>query len=256
MRIASVGSGSQGNGTLVASEDTLLLVDCGFNPTQLMRRMEKLGSHPSQITALLVTHEHSDHICGVAAVAKKFRLPVFLTSGSAKRLPEDGSLDLHFLLPGNPCRIGTLDVLPVPVPHDALEPVQYLFSEPGCTLGILTDLGHVSDCVATHFTACDALLLEFNHDQEMLLEGPYPQALKSRVGGPLGHLNNEQALGLLECSDLDRLQLLFVGHVSQKNNDIALVSELLKPMLAGYDIQVTYASQKEGFNWAQPINNS
>lgn len=249
MQVASVGSGSQGNGTLIATGDTLLIVDCGFSLTQLTSRMEALERAPSQINGILVTHEHTDHIRGVAALAGRYGLPVFLTRGSAQALPADSRLDIHLITPDIPFRIAELDITPVSVPHDASEPVQYLFSSEGSTLGILTDLGHISSRVKTQFSRCDHLLLEFNYDPDLLAEGPYPPALKSRINGQFGHLSNEQATGLLRHADLDRLQQLIVGHISQKNNDILLVAECLNKELRGFDVVVRYASQDTGFDW-------
>lgn len=252
MRIASVGSGSRGNGTLVMRGDTLLLVDCGFSHTQLIKRMEVLGCHPKDMSAVLVTHEHADHIGGVAALANKYQMPVFLTRGSAQALKDvnDDSV-LHFITPDIPFHIGGIDVVPFSVPHDANEPVQYMFSVGRHRVGILTDLGHVPEHIQASFGDCDQLLLEFNHDQQLLADGPYELFLKARIGGDNGHLNNHQAMGLLETANLDRLQHLVVGHVSQQNNDISKIKKLLKDHFQKHraEVAVTYATQNEGCHW-------
>ena len=252
MRIASVGSGSRGNGTLVMKGDTLLLVDCGFSHTRLIKRMAALGCCPKDVSAVLVTHEHADHIGGVAALANKYQIPVFLTRGSAQALKNinDESV-LHFITPDIPFHIGGINVMPFSVPHDANEPVQYVFSADQRRVGILTDLGHVPGHIQVPFGDCDQLLLEFNHDQQLLADGPYALFLKDRVGGDHGHLNNDQAMGLLEKANLDRLQHLVVGHVSQKNNDINKIKKLLDDHFQKHrtKVAVTYATQQGGCHW-------
>ncbi len=252
MEIASIGSGSKGNATLIREGNTLLLLDCGFSLKRLTQGMARLGCSPGDISALLVTHEHSDHIAGIATLVNNHELPLFLTSGSASVLRKKGVVKrLQLVTPDIPFRLGSLKITPVAVSHDAQEPVQYHFTHDGCKLGVLTDIGRITRPVQIGFGDCDSLLLEFNYDVRTLQEGAYPPSLKDRIAGPRGHLSNDQAIGFLKAADLDRLKHLIVGHVSENNNRLKLVSELLTACLESRcaQTQVTYATQDEGFGW-------
>jgi len=249
VRIASLGSGSKGNGTVVEGGAGRLLVDLGFGIKETIRRLARLGLTPLDIDALVVTHEHADHINGVAPFARKFRTPVYMTAGTYE--PERlGVIPVRKTVrDGQSFSVGSLTVLPVVVPHDAREPCQYIFREHNCQIGVLTDLGHVTPHVRQHFSDCDILLLECNYDAQMLATGPYPPALKRRVGGDLGHLSNDQAMQLLQGIDLLRLRHLVVSHVSEKNNSPELARSALTPVLEGWTGQLTLATQLEGFDW-------
>jgi phosphoribosyl 1,2-cyclic phosphodiesterase len=251
LRVASLGSGSRGNGTLIDDGRTCVLLDLGFNLKETRRRLSRLGKQPQDIDAILVTHEHGDHIRGVAAFARKHDVAVYLTSGSynPKRL---GALpSLHFINIHRPFGIGTLSIEPIPVPHDAREPCQFIIASGGSRVGVLTDIGHITPFVVESFELVDALLLEFNHDVGMLARGPYPYRLKARVGGIHGHLNNEQAAGLVERLDLARLQHLVISHVSEKNNSADLAVLAARKVLGKWPGQLHVASQDGGFPWIQ-----
>ncbi len=250
MKFASLGSGSRGNATLVEWQDQLLLVDCGFTIKEVERRMERLDRRVQDITAVLVTHEHGDHIKGVPPLSRKYKLPVYMTPGTfhARDL---GKLPALTLIEGyQPFACGDLQVVPVAVPHDAREPAQFVCVVGDKRLGILTDLGSISAHVEAHYCDCDALLLEANHDPTMLAFGPYPPSLKQRVGGAWGHLSNEQAAGFLARVDSDRLKRLVVGHISQKNNSLERAQALLQEVTADIP-DVLYACQDEGFGWIE-----
>ncbi len=226
MRFASLGSGSRGNATLVQAEGTCLLVDCGFSLREFEARCRALGVEPASIDALLVTHEHGDHLRGVGALARRYRLPVWMTHGTF-RAGRCGEIpDLHlFAVHAGGFRIGGIEVKPFAVPHDAREPSQFVFSGGGLRLGLLTDAGSITPHVRAALDGVDALLLECNHDRRMLEEGPYPPALRARVGGAWGHLSNGQAAALLDALDRRRLRHLVLGHLSEKNNDPGLARE-------------------------------
>jgi len=245
---ASLGSGSRGNATLVAWPGGKLLVDCGFSVRETEVRLARLGVHPQELSALVVTHEHGDHLKGIAPLARRYQLPVFMTPGTyhSRRLGE--LPDLRLIQSYASFDLQGLEVQPVPVPHDAREPAQYLFRYQQKCLGLLTDLGSISPQVEAAYQKCDALILEANHDAAMLASGPYPYQLKQRVGGPWGHLSNQQAAGLLARLDRDRLQHLVVAHISQQNNAPAAVAAALEPWLAEVR-RVTYACQEQGFGW-------
>lgn len=248
MKFASLGSGSRGNGTLVSWKDQLLLIDCGFTIKEVERRIERLERSVTEITAVLVTHEHADHLKGVPPLARKYNLPVYMTPGTF-RSRDLGKLPFLHLIEGYQAfQLDDLEVLPVAVPHDAREPAQFVFKAAGKRLGILTDLGNISAHVENHFYDCDALLLEANHDPQMLASGPYPPSLKQRVGGPWGHLSNQQAAGFLARVNVERLRHLVVGHISQKNNSLELAKRVLAEVTANIPV-VEYACQDEGFGW-------
>ena len=250
IRFASLGSGSKGNGTLVASGDDCLLVDCGFTIKETERRMARLGLSPADLSAILVTHEHSDHMSGVGPLARKYRLPVYLTPGTL-RARDIGSLPQVTLIEGHqPFTVGEIQVTPVAVPHDAREAAQFVFRSRGRSLGILTDLGTITPHVEAHYSDCDALVLEANHDPQMLAQGPYPPSLKRRVGGAYGHLSNQQAAGFLQRVGSERLQHLVVAHISEKNNSLDLARAALADAAASA-ANCIYACQQEGFDWLQ-----
>lgn len=248
MRFASLGSGSKGNGTLVEWQDQLLLVDCGFTVKETERRLAALDRQVKDITAILVTHEHGDHIKGVPPLARKYRLPVYMTPGTFRSRDLGALPQLHFIEGYQSFTLGGIEVQPVAVPHDAREPAQFIFTAAGKRLGILTDIGNISAHVEAQFGECDALLLEANHDSHMLATGSYPHSLKRRVGGPWGHLNNDQAAAFLGRANRQRLQTLVVGHISQQNNCPEKARAVLSDMLEGLE-QVVFACQDEGFGW-------
>lgn len=248
MQFASLGSGSKGNATLVRSGDTLVMIDCGFSLRDTERRMARLGAAPQQLDAILVTHEHADHSSGVAALSRKFHIPVYLTHGTFRTGRCDGSHAQRLFNCEDNFTIGDLSIKAVAVPHDAAEPCQYLLSSREYTLGILTDLGSITPHVIANFGACHSLLLEFNHDLPMLLEGPYPPHLKLRVGGDWGHLNNQQAVELLRQINCTALRHLVVAHISEKNNSRQLAQDALLSVLESLD-RVTFAEQSSGFDW-------
>lgn len=248
MRFASLGSGSKGNATLVEAGDTCLLLDCGFSARELERRLTMLQLDGTRLNGILVTHEHGDHIKGVWTLARRHKLPVYMTGGTAKVAAAPSDIDLHLITPQQSFQVGGIDVLPVAVPHDAREPVQFVFNYAGLKLGVLTDLGHISSHVLECYQGCDGLLVEANHDPVMLADGPYPYTLKQRVGGDWGHLNNDQTAGLLKAVEPRSLQALVVGHISQQNNALGVVQEVMAPV-AQVVPQIIYASQDDCVDW-------
>lgn len=250
MQFSSLGSGSKGNATLVKSAATLVMIDCGFSVKQTEARMERLGVKATELDAILVTHEHSDHCQGVAALSRKYHIPVYLTHGTRASSRLDDCAELKVIDCENPFAIGDLDIQPVAVPHDAREPCQFVVHHRGLSLGILTDLGKITPWVERCYRNCDALVLEFNHDVEMLLQGTYPPVLKRRVGGDWGHLSNCQALELLKRVDLERLRFLVTAHLSEANNcpdEVARILSGLGPMSA----EVVVATQSGGYQWCR-----
>ena len=250
MRFASLGSGSKGNATLVQTDRSLVMIDCGFSVRETTRRLARLGLEPKQLDAILVTHEHSDHSSGVAGLSRRYEVPVYLTHGTRDSGRCDGSFDMLPFNCGEVFEVGDLRVEAVAVPHDAAEPCQYRLACAGKALGVLTDLGSITPHVVDSFRHCHGLLLEFNHDLPMLLDGDYPPPLKRRVGGDWGHLNNEQAAGFLQQIDASALDHLVVAHVSEHNNCRHKTEQALLTALDTLE-GVVWANQREGFGWLE-----
>ncbi len=250
LRFASLGSGSRGNATLVQGGDTLLLVDCGFPLKELRRRCALLGVDPGAIDAVFVTHEHGDHIRGVGPVARALEVPVWMSHGTWHARDYGELPELHlFNSHGGPVRVGELRIEPVPVPHDAREPAQFVIEHRGRRLGLLTDLGSHTPHVAERYRRLDALLLECNHDPAMLANGPYPPALQARVGGDYGHLNNGQAADFLGRIEHTLLQYLVVGHLSEKNNRPELALRALCGAVADIAPRLSILAQDQVSPW-------
>lgn len=248
LSFSSLGSGSRGNATLIKSANALLMVDCGFTIKEVERRLDILGHSPRDLTAMVVTHEHSDHIKGVGPLARKYDLPIYLTHGTAQHKTLGNTDKLQYITIQQGFSIADIDITPVAVPHDAREPCQFIFSCQQKTIGVLTDLGQITPHVTEHYSNCDALMLEFNHDLRMLSTGPYPYSLKQRVGGQWGHLNNQQAAYLLTQLDRERLQHLVISHISEKNNTHELVRESIGEVFDEIN-SLVLACQDEGFDW-------
>ncbi|OUR74575.1 MBL fold metallo-hydrolase [Methylophaga sp. 41_12_T18] len=254
MRFASIGSGSRGNATLISQGKTTLLVDCGFSARETEKRLQRLNINASDLSAIVVTHEHADHINGVRVLARKHKLPVFATAGTAGCLAADVAEYVTEFSCHETFNIGDIEVQPFPVPHDAREPSQFVFHNGQHKLGLLTDVGSITPIIEEHLTACDALLLEANHDRAMLDDGDYPEHLKYRVSGRLGHLNNVQSAKLLEKIDTSRLQHIVAMHLSEKNNSPNIVSPLFAQALECDQSWITIAQQDTGFDWRELTN--
>lgn len=250
MRFASLGSGSRGNAAVVEQGDTLLLIDCGFSVRETERRLLRLGCAAERVSALLVTHEHGDHLNGIAPFARKYRLPVWMTPGT-RAACRDRPERLELFNSHTPFAVGDIEVQPYPVPHDAREPAQFVFGNGAVRLGMLTDAGSLTPHIEQRLNGCDALILECNHDREMLANGIYPPALKARVGGSYGHLSNDQAAQLLGRLDCATLQHLVAAHLSEKNNTPKLARAALCAVLGCVADEVAVADQAEGIGWRE-----
>ena len=249
MRFASLGSGSRGNATLVEYQDTLVMIDCGFSCRETERRMARLGRHPAELAGLLVTHEHGDHVRGVASLARKYGFPVWLTHGTRHMLRDADMPSVQDIDATARIDIGGLRIQPFTVPHDAREPCQFTLQAGTRRLGLLTDTGCITPHIVASLDACDALLLECNHDAAMLASGPYSRFLQQRVGGSLGHLSNVQAAGLLAQLDTSRLQHLVAAHLSDKNNQPALARTALAMAMDCAPDWIGIADQEAGMDW-------
>jgi phosphoribosyl 1,2-cyclic phosphodiesterase len=250
MRFASLGSGSRGNALVVEAGDTRVLVDCGFGPRNLAARIGRLGLEPGDLDAVLITHEHSDHVAGVVPCARRYGIEVFLTHGTLGAVALDGLsprvIDSHTAF-----AIGDIEVRPFPVPHDAREPAQFVFSDGSSCLGVLTDAGCVTPHMVEMLSVCNALVLECNHDVGMLAAGRYPAHLKQRIAGRFGHLDNAAAADLLARLDHQRLRHVVAAHLSQENNTHELARAALAGVLGCDAAWIGVADQNHGCDWRQ-----
>lgn len=248
MRFASLGSGSRGNAMVVEAGNTRVLVDCGFGPRELARRLARLDLLPGDIDAILVTHEHSDHVGGVGRCAARYGLGVYMTHGTAAASGGAGGIGVKLFDSHAAFVFGDLEVQPFPVPHDAREPVQFVFADGRHRLGVLTDAGHVTPHIVGMLSACDAVVVECNHDAEMLAGGSYPWPLKKRIAGRFGHLDNAAAADLLRQIDAGRLQHVVCAHLSEQNNTPGLARDAVAAAL-GDSERIAVADQDGGFAW-------
>ena len=225
------------------------MIDCGFSLRETEQRLTAFGVCAHDVTAILVTHEHGDHIKGVGAFARKYKTPVWLTYGTAQSSRLGALPRAQHIVIENNFRVGDITITPFSVPHDAAEPCQYRFSNGKHMLGLLTDTGMITPHIIDMLSGTRALLLECNHDETMLRESEYPESLKQRVGGDYGHLNNQQAAGLL--ADMDTSQLSYIAgmHLSENNNTPQLVKEALSAALSWQTGHIDVAHQELGLSW-------
>ena len=240
MRLVSIASGSSGNSTYIGSEETHLLVDAGISCRRMEKGLETLGIRADELGALVLTHEHNDHIRGISVFLKHHRIPVYATEGTLRAMRRAGVFDqvpdaeelLHAVKTESTFRVGDIDILPFPIDHDAAEPAAYRFrcGEKACA--VATDLGHYTEETVRYLKGLDALLLESNHDVRMLEAGPYPYSLKRRILGSLGHLSNEDAGHLLSRLLDGRLRHVALAHLSRENNLPELARETVRCEIA------------------------
>ncbi|MCZ6710526.1 MAG: MBL fold metallo-hydrolase [Gammaproteobacteria bacterium] len=244
---ASLGSGSRGNATLVDIGGELILVDCGFTLKQAEKRLRRMAVGPGDLSAIVVTHEHADHCGGVAALSHKYAIPVFASYGTLKAARTDlggSAINTHELF-----NIGEVAVMPVIVPHDAREPTQFVFEHRGVRVGVISDLGQITPYVEAQYQHCNGLMMESNHDRQMLLRGRYPERVKRRIAGDLGHLSNEQAAGFLNAVCNPGLRVV-IGHVSEENNHPDLLEETFTRFRD--EVQhLVFADQDSGMDWVK-----
>jgi len=220
-------SGSRGNAILVCSSRTRILVDAGLSGKQLNQRLDKSPAKGSDLHALLITHEHTDHVQGAGVLSRRWGLPVYLSQGTLENLPKQvGQLAAgHIFSCGSSFRIGDLTIRTFSIPHDARDPVGFVVEHEGTRLGICTDLGVATQLVRARLQGCHALVLESNHDPHLLLTGPYPPHLKQRVCGRHGHLSNPNSCALLKELYHEGLRSVVLAHLSEVNNSPAHVME-------------------------------
>lgn len=230
-----------------------ILVDCGFGLREAKRRLAALGLSVDELDAILVTHEHADHIGGAYRLAASANVPLHLTYGTmcAYRPPEKMPPIWRFIDPGKTFEIGGVQVTPFAVPHDAREPVQFVFDDGRHRLGVVTDLGFPSAHVVHSLQRLDALVLECNHDESMLERSAYPWSLKKRITGDYGHLSNDAAADLLAAIDHSRLRHVLAAHLSRQNNRPELAQAALARAWGSDVNQIGIVDQDAGLHWVE-----
>lgn len=252
---ASLNSGSNANCYYIGNQQEAVLVDAGLSCRETERRMKQLDLPMEKVKALFVTHEHSDHITGMAGIAKKYRLPVYITTNTLHRcsIPLDPSLVRHFVQ-AKPISIGGLSIVPFKKSHDADDPHSFMISGHGVNVGIITDIGYACKRVIKYFSQCHAAFLESNYCDDMLMNGHYPYHLKKRISSDEGHLSNAQALELFQQYRSDLLQLLVLSHLSKNNNKPELVERMFAPH-AG-NVKIFVASRYEASPVFEVVSHS
>jgi phosphoribosyl 1,2-cyclic phosphodiesterase len=249
IRFASLGSGSKGNAWLIEAGRTRVLLDCGFGPRELVTRLTRLGVEPERIDAVLITHEHADHVGGAARCAARHGWTVHASHGTATAAGSLDAITVRRFDSHASFAIGDLEIHPYPVPHDAREPTQFVFSDGASRLGVLTDAGAITPHIVEMLKDCAALVLECNHDAGMLARGRYPPSLKRRIAGGFGHLDNETAAGLLRNIGGRQLRHVVAAHLSAENNTPELACAALAQALGCATDWIGVASQSDGFAW-------
>jgi phosphoribosyl 1,2-cyclic phosphodiesterase len=250
LRFASLGSGSSGNALLVRSGGTTVMLVCGFGVAETKRRLGRLGMEVDVLDAIIVTHEHEDHIGGVARIARRHGIPVWMSHGTWRGL-ESMFDDIQVnLIEGHAAfSVGDVLVEPFPVPHDAREPAQFVFGDGSRRLGVLTDTGESTRHIERTLEACDALVLECNHDVDMLARSKYPPRLRRRISSRVGHLDNAAAAALLSRVAGPKLRHVIAAHLSQQNNAPELAQRALASVLDCSPDWIAVAYQEVGFDW-------
>lgn len=254
LRFRSLGSGSTGNATLVEATSggrtSRLLVDCGFALRHLDLRLARAGLKASDLDAVFITHEHGDHIGCVHSLARRERIPVWMSEGTWLATGgKDFEGQLRLARDGSDIEVGDMQLRPFTVPHDAKEPLQLRCTDGARHLGILTDLGHATPHVLAHLNGLDAMLLEFNHDSDLLAASLYPAFLKMRVGGNYGHLSNAAAAAIARAVLHDGLRHVVAAHLSEQNNQPALVRRAMADALGAHEDDMLAATAADGSPW-------
>jgi phosphoribosyl 1,2-cyclic phosphodiesterase len=246
LSVCVLASGSRGNAIYVSDGATSVLVDAGLSARDIGRRLNSRGLDAADLSAILVTHEHTDHVRGVERLCRRFQLPVYLTAGTMEAAPALKELpDTCTIVCGRPFQVGTLTVDPFSISHDARDPAGFVLGVNGTRIGIATDLGVATAVVREHLRGCRLVILESNHDPDMLMEGPYPRFLKQRIRGRTGHLSNPESGRLLSDIAHPGLQQVVLAHLSETNNTPVKALAEATHVISGSRTQVTAAFQNE-----------
>ena len=245
LQFSLLGSGSSGNAILIRSADAMILIDNGLSFKQLSLRANQVGIALDSLDAIVVTHEHGDHVLGIGVLTRKIKVPVYMTKGTFANLPTSlGHLgDIEFFEAGDTLHIKDLEVISFSVTHDAADPVGFVVRSGGAQFGLATDLGHVSELVKRRLAGSHALVIESNYCPEMLRKGDYPPKIQQRIRGRHGHLSNEEMCSLLHSLLHDTLQHVILVHISENNNTPALVEQRVRGVLKTHPAAMFLATQ-------------
>ncbi|MFM2123933.1 MAG: hypothetical protein RL328_384 [Acidobacteriota bacterium] len=247
LQVSVLASSSSGNSTLVSTDRTRLLIDAGLSRKETFERLAAIGVAPESLDAILITHEHSDHVAGRPAIAKKLDIPVYCSRLTAPEIPwGEFSPKLELFQAGASFVVGDIDIDSFTIPHDAADPVGFSFRTQGLKVSIATDLGYLPESVRQQIQGSDVLLLESNHDLEMLKVGPYPWSVKQRVMGRMGHLSNEVACSFIREMLDSRTSTLILGHLSEHNNHPEIVRLMAQQSLEERSLAPTLVVAEPG----------
>jgi phosphoribosyl 1,2-cyclic phosphodiesterase len=241
LEICALASGSNGNCYYIGNDQEAILIDAGLSARQLQLRMQECRLDTARIKAILVTHEHSDHCCGIRVFSKRLGgVPVYLTKKTylalhSRQRPEK----VIWFEPNRPFRVGSFEIFPFTKQHDAVDACSFRISYDGRHIGVMTDIGDPCEQVKQHFSLCDAVFLETNYDEDMLWNGSYPYYLKQRISSAFGHLSNEQAFRLVESCAGERLKTILLSHLSGENNTPEKAFSVFQPLQKSYQIELT-----------------
>jgi phosphoribosyl 1,2-cyclic phosphodiesterase len=254
MRFCSLGSGSGGNATIVEASDgsgvSRVAIDCGFSLREFETRLARAGLNCEDLDAIFVTHEHGDHIGCAVSLARRHGIALWMSRGTWRAIGAPEAPDvLQFARDGEAIEVGRMQLTPYTVPHDAMEPLQLRCSDGAAHLGVLTDAGSITPHLLAHLQGCQALLLECNHDTQMLAQSRYPASLKARIGGRLGHLSNDTAAQILAQSAHAGLQHLVAAHLSEQNNSPGHARAALASACGAPPDEIVVADPVTGFGW-------
>jgi phosphoribosyl 1,2-cyclic phosphodiesterase len=237
VRVCVLASGSSGNCTFVSSGGTRILVDAGLSRKEIVNRLNAIGEDPRRLDAILISHEHNDHVSGLPFFAASFKIPVYLTRDTAPAIDwGEYQARVEPFQAGSRLAVGELEIDTFTVPHDAADPVGFAIRAHGVKIGLVTDLGYIPDSIKFHLRGTNLLILESNHDLEMLKVGPYPWAVKQRVMGRKGHLSNDVVFEFIRGEMDTSTSLLVLGHISEHNNHPELVRLSAQQALAGREL--------------------
>lgn len=253
MQFCSLGSGSQGNSFLIKHQNSCILLDCGFGLAETEKRLKFHKVSPSEIDAILLTHEHEDHVKGAFSISNKYSLPIYLTHGTYsmcfKRNKASFNIDFRFIVNEKKFNINKINITPITVPHDAREPVQFKFVTNDSKFAIITDLGFGSPYLLKSLCDLTAIIIECNHEDKLLQISDYPESIKNRVSGRYGHLNNKEAARILKYITSKNLKFIGAAHLSDKNNNPDFVKKELSSAIGEDQSFIKIIDQKNGFNW-------
>jgi len=245
VNVCILASGSRGNAIYVSRGETSILIDAGLSGIQIQRRMASRGIKPENLDAILVTHEHSDHILGAGVLSRRYHLPVYISRDTKKAAGTAlGKINkVNHFSPGESFNINGMCIHPFSISHDAVDPSGFTITSGNKKIGIATDLGIATSMVKEHLKQCALLIIESNHDPEMLDKGPYPWPLKQRIKSRTGHLSNPDAAKLITEVQSSTLSHIILGHLSHENNTPEIAENTVKPVVKGTSIRVHVALQ-------------